>query len=899
MKRVKTVDEFFERQPSCTFINALSDYEPARLFPRKKRAGEVSVLGVYLQTDSLTDAENLQTVFRDFSLFTEKNALAGNEYPLILNIADGYGKEEYEIEISAKASVITASENEGLRRGIIRFEELLCIGGGNLTIGKTREKTAVKTRISRCCYAPINRPPKNLAELDGETDYYPDGYLSRLMHDGVNAVWVYEDMDQIVRSSYIGEFGQNSEPRLQKLNALIDKCRRYGIKVFLFMIMPMSLEESTLAKRYLGIAEKYPQVRGNSSRGPAGFCTYSEFGEKYLSEAVESLVKAVPKLGGIMSITFGERVTSCGNTWPSLEGVWHNNCPYCKDKTRMEIVAHTIEIVKKAMQNAAPEMEFISWTYGHRGQPFSVIGEYVDRCPEAVAMLQNFEDDGRVEQLGKKRFALDYYLCYAGPSDMFSFTAKRAVAQNKKIYAKMQICCSHELATVPYIPVPGLVYDKMERAKSLGVTGVMESWFFGNYPCLMSKAAGMLSSAKNYLSKQEFLTELAGLYFNSDEVDAVVTAWGYFEKAYTNYPVNVSFNYYGPMHDGVVWELALLPKNFPLPRTWQLTDIPDGDRIGECLFAGHTIEEAITLTDTLKENWRKGCEALSVLPQWNGEYHEQFSVAKALGVLFDSGNNILRFYKLRDELGYGRGNACEILQEMRNIVLAEKENSKKMITLCRADNRLGYHSEAEGYKFFPEKLEKRIRALDKLLDEEFPLVEKRVRDGLLPLTYYGGDEDVKSVTAGRNGLESAPWAVLDDGVSKFRIAVGEYIEMEIQSDRQEDFCFDNEYRLMFPEPTMVIKHDGTLSFYIEAGSHQSMLDEKVGEELSKWQVECLSEKGKTHLILKIKKTDTGFIRLPYKFLICTYSNAKWCIDENPCYTLGKGILSPRDFGWIK
>lgn len=899
MKRTTVTDEFYEKQPSCTFINVLAERETAVVFKRRARKGEITVRGAYLQADTLSEEKNLQTVFLDFALFTEKNAIAGKEYPIRLRIGEGFEKEEYEIEINEKESVITAGETEGIRRALIRYEELLRIGGGNLETGRTREKTAIKTRISRSCYAPINRPPKNLAELNEKTDYYPDAYLNRLMHDGVNAIWVYEDLDRLVRSSYIGEFGKTNAPRLEKLNALIEKCERYGIKVYLFMIMPMSLEERTIADRYPHIAEKYPQARGNTRRGPAGFCTYSDFGAGYLSEAIENLVRSVPKLGGIMSITFGERVTSCGNTWPDLEGVWKNNCPYCKGRSRMEIVAHTIDIVKKSIEKINPAVDFISWTYGHRGQSLDVIGEYVDRCRDGVAMLQNFEDDGRVTQLGKTRFALDYYLCYAGPSDMFAFTARRAVAQNKKIYAKMQICCSHELATVPYIPVPGLVYDKMTRAKELGVTGVMESWFFGNYPCLMSKAAGMLASAKTYASKREFLTELAGLYWRDDEIGRVVTAWEYFEKAYTAYPVNVMFNYYGPMHDGVVWELALLPKNFPLPRTWQLTDRPDGDRIGECLFAGHTIEEAIELTDRLKENWHKGCESLSFLPAWKSPYHEQLSVVKALDVLFDSGNNILRFYKLRDGLGYGVRDARSVLEEMKNIVLAETENSRKMIALCKADDRLGYHSEAEGYKFFPEKLENRIRSLERLLQEEFALVESRIENGLAPLAYYEGEEDVKSVAAGRNGLESAQWAFLDDNVSKFRIAVGEFIEIEIKSEREEDFCFDSEYRLMFPEPTMVAKHDGTLSFYIEAGSHQSMLDEKAVSELAKWQVERLSEKGKTHLILKIKKEDTSFVRFPYKFLIRSYGDARWCADENPCYTLGKGILSPRDFGWIK
>ena len=899
MERKNGKKEINIKQPKCSFLGELSVYKTPRISLRNCKQGEISVRSAYIEVGCFEKEKNLQTVFRDIRLLFSKNRLAGKKYPIILRKTDGFAVEEYEIEVTKTASVITASGNEGIRRGLIRYEEWLQIGGGNIKLGKIREKSVVETRISRCYYAPINRPPKNLAELQDRVDYYPDGYLRKLMHDGVNAIWVYEDLDQIVSSKRIEEFGKDRERRIRKLNALTEKCARYGVKVYLFMIMPMSLQESTMRNRYGNLSEKYPQVQGNTWRGPAGFCTYSEFGEKYLSEAIEDLVRSAPNLGGIMSITFGERVTSCGNTWPDLEGVWGNTCPYCQGKSRMEIVAHTIEIIKKSIEKVNPEMEFISWTYGHRGQPLEVIGEYVDRCPENVAMLQNFEDGGRVTQLGKTRFALDYYLCYAGPSDMFSFTAKRAIEQNKRIYAKMQICCSHELATVPYIPVPGLVYDKLTRAKALGVTGVMESWFFGNYPCLMSKAVGMLSSDREYSSKRAFLTELAGLYFEEHEVERVVNAWECFEEAYTQYPVNVMFNYYGPMHDGVVWELALLPKNKPLPRTWQLADDTDGDRIGECLFAGHTIEEAFALTDTMRKKWRKGCEILSSLSGWSDNANEHFSVVKALEILFDCGCNILRFYQLRDGLGYGRDDALEILQEMKTIVVTEIENSEKMIALCKADGRLGYHSEAEGYKFFAEKLEKRIGSLKSLLKNEFTAVAARIENNLTPLAYYDGEgTGVKSVTAGRDGLEGAEWAFLDDNASKFRIAVGEYLEIEIESEREEDFCFDSEYRLTFPEPIMVIKHDGKLSFYIEA-AHQSMLDEKAEKELAKWQVKCLSEKGRTHLLLKVRKDETNFIRFPYKFLIRSYRDARWCIDENPCYTLGKCILSPNDFGWVK
>ena len=112
------------------------------------------------------------------------------------------------------------------------------------------------------------------------------------------------------------------------------------------------------------------------------------------------------------------------------------------------------------------------------------------------------------------------------------------------------------------------------------------------------------------------------------------------------------FSYYGPMHDGVAWKLALLPKNNPLPRTWHLVDVPDGDRIGECLFQGHTLDEAMILTQQICHHWQQGLQYLR-LPENN----ELQILANALSVLFASGLNILKFYHLRARLGKGEGDA--------------------------------------------------------------------------------------------------------------------------------------------------------------------------------------------------------------------------------------------------
>ena len=71
----------------------------------------------------------------------------------------------------------------------------------------------------------------------------------------------------------------------------------------------------------------------------------------------------------------------------------------------------------------------------------------------------------------------------------------------------MQICCSHELATVPYIPAPGIVFDKYKGAYGLSVEGVLQCWYFGNYPSIMSKAAGELSFCSDFSDKDVNLTQ--------------------------------------------------------------------------------------------------------------------------------------------------------------------------------------------------------------------------------------------------------------------------------------------------------------------------------------------------------------------------------------------------------
>jgi hypothetical protein len=82
--------------------------------------------------------------------------------------------------------------------------------------------------------------------------------------------------------------------------------------------------------------------------------------------------------------------------------------------------------------------------------------------------------------------------------------------------------------------------------------------------------------------------------------------------------------------------------------------------------------------------------------------------------------------------------ALNMLDEMETIVKEEIDNSLVMKSLCEKDSRLGFHSEAEGYKFFPYKLEWRAGLLRELLEKDFVAVRNDIKAGKELFAEYTG-----------------------------------------------------------------------------------------------------------------------------------------------------------------
>lgn len=703
--------------------------------------------GVSVRADFPDPARCLDTVYRDLDRFLkEANIPVGGKFRIATSPMKTTVPETYRIEVSSEQCEIRAGDTEGIRRGVYFLEdELRRAGGPFLTLGRVERIPVIRDRISKCFWGPIHRPPFNRDELADDIDYYPEEYLDRLAHEAVNGLYICMHYHEICESSVIPERGNDPQRhrRLAKLRRVVEKCARYGIRIYIFTHepRPMDVEDP--------IVLAHPEIVGHKWHGkhyfvPSRtdcyyrFCTSSAKGQAYLEETTRYLFEQTPGLGGVINYIGGETGTYC---WYGFDGNQTLNCPRCASRKPIDVLLDTIRPQVRGMRAVRPDAQFFLYNSGQ----FCLVAGKVDpyfepHAPEGVIPMYNFEDGGKVEQCGRTMKLRDYWLSYVGPGQGFVDSARMARKHGVTLCAKIQVSNSHEVATVPYIPVPGNLYEKYRAMHELGIGGAFYGWFFGTAPGPMTAAAGDLAFAPFPSNEDDFLLRLAAMDWG-DDAATVVQAWKIFQRAFTSYfPKSRRFLWWGPMHDAPVWPLFLEPQDRPVPPSWCLIWPSDperlpipagGERIGDIIAPSHTLAETMALCRNLFKAWNDGVLLMEgLLPRYadNTDRARDIGIAAALGLQFESAYNIFDFYRMREDLFRAEPEQqVSLLKHMEATVRRELEIDSKLLLLARADSRLGYHAEAEGHKYSPDKIEWRMARLEELLRRDFPMVEKKIQ----------------------------------------------------------------------------------------------------------------------------------------------------------------------------
>ncbi len=299
---------------------------------------------------------------------------------------------------------------------------------------------------------------------------------------GVNGLWIGATLRDFCYYPFSKKIDRKYLKRRQNLNKFIDTTKKYGLKVYLYLNEPrgISVEE---------LNAKYNHLKGRTEGDTVALCIANKEVRDYLYNATKELVKNVPSLEGIITITSSENLTHCKH----IPG---SDCKTCQQYRPYELASLINNIMYKAISDSNSKTRLIANLWGW--------ASYCDYLPneaqKGIDLLdQNIEimcvSEFGTHKKGKKFYNVgEYSLSNAEPCIETIELINYAKKKNHKVLAKIQVNNSWEMSVVPYIPCFESVFNHLEKLRKIGVNNYMLSWTLGGYPSI----ALSLVSANNY-----------------------------------------------------------------------------------------------------------------------------------------------------------------------------------------------------------------------------------------------------------------------------------------------------------------------------------------------------------------------------------------------------------------
>ena len=176
-------------------------------------------------------------------------------------------------------------------------------------------------------------------------------------------------------------------------------------------------------------------------------------------------------------------------------------------------------------------------------------------------------------------------------------------------------------------------------------------------------------------------------------------------------------------------------------------------------------------------------------------------------------------------------------------------------------------------------------------------MQGRIDTGEPPLPYYLGQEpDAKVYSLSQGDLAGAAWEPVGTSGAAFRGAYdADFVRFEFRCREDETVVLVPEFRLFYPGVPVRIR-DGAGTFDPYDTLYHSLIGDMPYREAARWHAERI----KDGVAVTLSRSDIGFTdtRFPFRLRV-QIGSALWCTEEDPVRTLGKALLSPLEFGWIR
>ncbi len=546
--------------------------------------------------------------------------------------------------------------------------------------------------------------------LNPELAPYPDGLLQQLSNLGVNGVWLHVVLRQLAPSPIFTEMGADHEQRIANLRRLVDRARRYGIDVYLYMNEPRAMEASFFNGR--------EHMKGVQEGDHFALCTSVPEVRRWLADSLTYVFRQVPGLGGVFAITGSENLTNCYSHGRTAAG-----CPRCSKRSGPEVIAEVNRTIAEGVWAGSPHAKVIAYDWGWPDGTAAGWGgpdwasQIINALPDNIYVMCVSEWGKPITRGGISSGVGEYSLSAVGPGPRAARHWELAHKRGLKTIAKIQANCSWELSAVPYLPVMNLVAQHYHNLAKTDINGLMMSWSVGGYPSPNLELARCFES--NPLpTVEQALTQIGESRYGLDAVAEVLAAWSRFSTVFSEYPFHGGFLYNGPMQCGPANLLYAKPSGYRATMVGFPYDDLDGWR------AIYPAEVLAGQFEKIARGWEDGLSSLrrarekTAAPSQRANLRTDLVLAEAAGLHFRSVANQIRFIMARNALlsgspqGAERGAQIEIA---RKATADEIENAKRLFALTLEDSRIGFEA-SNHYYYLPLDLVEKVVNCRHILD---------------------------------------------------------------------------------------------------------------------------------------------------------------------------------------
>ena len=572
----------------------------------------------------------------------------------------------------------------------------------------------------------------------GAGDYYGDEILhstrthtavrlKAIADAGFSGIWLHGILRDLSPTELFAAHVRRSRERLAALSDLCRRARRFKLGVWLYLCEPMGLPEDHPFWRahpdLKGHLTPLDPMDGHQVTGPGvrHLCSSTPAVRRFLREGFRRLFCAAD-LAGVFLISASEHPHHCWSHacinphHPCPDPFWvkRPGCPRCAHRHPADVVAEIINTVHEGVTSTRPQAKVVAWDWDWNMYEKPPYRKIIAGLNHNVVLMGDFERGTVVRRAGTRRVVEEYSLMAPGPSPRFK-TKTHWVRSGRTVWAKLQINTTHELATVPNLPLPVSLYRKFKYLRQAGIDGYMATWNFGcATDTLNAFAVKTFSNARRLPNEPTALKNLARDYFGPG-VDAkkIVNGWYAFQRACRFFPHGGKhLLYFTPINYALAYPLKRRFDGRALGPSWRRHEF--GDRL-EDRTQPYTFSQLVKLLEQLSAAWTRAVddyeEALAGANRID-RARKELGVARAVAGSYRSLYNVYRWYqaiKLWTEDPTSPAN--------RAILTDELENLRQVLPWVKADPRLGFHEEPHWSVFNPRQLKRKLYELTKLSRE--------------------------------------------------------------------------------------------------------------------------------------------------------------------------------------